>query len=75
MEEEHIPANKAAIYVGETSRSILERTREHWKGYEGAKKDNHIWKHQEMEHKGEQVHHESGGEPQVCTQQTIQRGR
>ena len=38
---------------GETSRIILEWTKEHWKGYMGAKKDNHMWKHQEMEHKGE----------------------
>ena len=53
LEERDIPTDKAAIYVGETSRSILERTREHWKGYMGAKKDNHMWKHQEMEHKGE----------------------
>ena len=43
----------AAIYMGETSRSINERSREHWQGYRGAKKeDNHMWKHQQLEHGG-----------------------
>ena len=33
----------AAVYVGETSRSINERSREHWQGYKGPKKeDNHM---------------------------------
>ena len=41
-----------ALYVGETSRSILERTREHWKGYEGKKEDNHIFKQQAIVHGG-----------------------
>ena len=38
--------------MGETSRSILERTKEHWKGYEGEKEDNHIFKHQALVHGG-----------------------
>ena len=41
-----------AIYVGETSRSIMERSKEHWAGYQGAKEDNHILKHQHMTHGG-----------------------
>ena len=52
---EDIPGDKAVLYVGETSRSILERSREHWDGYKKQKQDNHIWKHQMMEHNGEQA--------------------
>ena len=40
------------LYVGETIRSILERTEEHWKGYEGSKDDNHMYKHQAIVHEG-----------------------
>ena len=41
-----------AIYIGETSRSIAERSREHWAGYIGGKEDNHMRRHQQMEHEG-----------------------
>ena len=38
--------------MGETSRSILERTKKHWKGYEGSKDDNYMYKHQTIVHYG-----------------------
>ena len=41
-----------ALYVGETSRSINERSREHRAGFRGAKEDNHIVKHQHIAHGG-----------------------
>ena len=41
------------VYVGETSRSITERSREHWASYRGGGGDNHMWRHQEMVHGGE----------------------
>ena len=46
----------ASIYVGETSRTIQERGREHWaaaRGSSKAKEGSHIAKHQEQMHKGE----------------------
>ena len=39
-------------YVGETSRSIMERTGEHWEAFRSRNKESHILKHQEMEHCG-----------------------
>ena len=45
-----------SLYVGETSRTIQERAREHWADYRGgekAKMRSHIYKHQELQHKGE----------------------
>ena len=42
-----------AIYVGETSRSIMERSREHWASYRGGKEESHILKHQHVAHGGE----------------------
>ena len=42
------------IYVGETSRSIHERGKEHWGGVRSSNQKNHMIKHMEMEHKGEQ---------------------
>ena len=41
------------VYVGETSRSIVERSREHWSGYLKNHEDNHMVKHQTMVHGGE----------------------
>ena len=52
---EDVKNKGAALYVGETSRSIAERSREHWASYRGAKEDSHIWKHQQLEHGGEQA--------------------
>ena len=39
-------------YIGETSRSICERTKEHWSSYRSRDKDSHLLKHQELCHKG-----------------------
>ena len=46
--------NKEAptVYIGETSRSIMERTAEHWGAYKSKNKENHILKHQELQHGG-----------------------
>ena len=52
---EDVDPDKPAIYVGETSRSITERSKEHWGAYRGKKEDSHMWKHVEMEHKGEEA--------------------
>ena len=43
-----------SIYVGETSRSIKERGGEHIAAYRSSNKDSHIFKHQSMEHPGEE---------------------
>ena len=43
-----------SLYVGETSRSIQERALEHWGGARRNDKDNHMVKHQLLEHRGEQ---------------------
>ena len=39
-------------YVGETSRSIWERTKEHWSSYKSRSSDSHLLKHQEICHGG-----------------------
>ena len=39
-------------YVGETSRSVKERTQEHWGAYRSRNKDSHMLKHQELQHGG-----------------------
>ena len=36
----------------ETSRSIAERSKDHWAEYKGGKEDNHIVNHQLLEHEG-----------------------
>ena len=41
------------IYVGETSRSIKERSEEHWSSYKSGSEKSHMMKHQTMEHGGE----------------------
>ena len=51
-ELEVVKSSFPTTYVGETSRSIMERTREHWESYRGRHKDSHLLKHQEMEHEG-----------------------
>ena len=50
MKEEDLNTPHPAVYVGETSRSLAERTREHWASYRGRKEDNHILKHQQIAH-------------------------
>ena len=39
-------------YIGETSRSIKERTKEHWGAYSSRNKESHMLKHQELQHGG-----------------------
>ena len=41
-EEELKQGEHPVIYVGETSRSIVERAREHWAGCLKSKEDNHM---------------------------------
>ena len=41
-----------SIYVGETSRSLQERTVEHWSDYRTGSNKSHMLKHQAMEHGG-----------------------
>ena len=43
------------IYVGETSRSLYERTKEHIKDGEDKKEESHIAKHWEHHHQGEDM--------------------
>ena len=47
------PLETPSIYVGETSRSIYERAKEHWGAYQGGTEDSHIRKHQLLVHQGE----------------------
>ena len=41
------------LYVGETSRTVFERSKEHWEAWRSRKEESHIRKHQELEHGGE----------------------
>ena len=54
---EMINMDTPSIYVGETARSIKERTKEHWEAYRSSNKDSHILKHWTL-------HHDSVGEPE-----------
>ena len=53
-ELEQVKSDIPTIYVGETSRSIFERSKEHWEGAKGGATNNHMLKHQSLEHGGEQ---------------------
>ena len=44
----------STLYVGETSRSVFERSREHWDAWRNRKEESHIRRHQETEHGGEE---------------------
>ena len=57
VKQEDLSGSKEpVIYIGETSRSIQERSIEHWKGYTGSKKDdNHMYRHQLLVHGGEKA--------------------
>ena len=68
--------------MGESSRSIMERSKEHWAGYVGAKEDNHILRHQQITHRGADPpkfvmrvvsHHRSALERQVSEAVRIRR--
>ena len=54
-EPKELRADVPSLYVGETSRSLYERSREHWKQWESKDERSHILKHMEMVHnKGEE---------------------
>ena len=80
--EQDINTEVPALYVGESSRSIMERSKEHWAGYVGAKEDNHILRHQQITHRGADPpkfvmrvvsHHRSALERQVSEAVRIRR--
>ena len=41
---------RLALYHGQTSRCLVRRQKEHFDGQAAKKKDNPLWKHQEMFH-------------------------
>ena len=45
--------DEPSIYVGETARSLAERSAEHWKDFESRDTDSHMLKHWMIHHKGE----------------------
>ena len=48
------PSYPPSIYIGETSRSLYERGKEHWKSFHTKAEDSHILKHQMLHHDGQQ---------------------
>ena len=44
---------EASLYVGETARSLFERSSEHWQAAEQKKEESHMFQHCEESHKGE----------------------
>ena len=55
LKEEELQGDKPVLYVGETSRSIAERSKEHWALYKKRGEDSHMVKHQDIVHGGEQA--------------------
>ena len=53
-ELEQIRSDVPTVYIGETSRSIYERSKEHYEGAKRGSTKNHMVKHRMMEHTGEQ---------------------
>ena len=53
IEQEEIRVDIPTVYIGETSRSIFERSKEHWEGARKGCIKNHMVKHQQLEHNGE----------------------
>ena len=49
----NIKTDIPSLYVGETSRSIQERSREHWGVWRSRKEDSHILRHQVNDHGGD----------------------
>ena len=47
------PPFPPSIYIGESSRSLYERGKEHWRGFRTKAEDSHIYKHQELHHGGQ----------------------
>ena len=59
------------MYIGESSRSIYERSKEHWEDYRNGLETSHVLKHQELAPEDGQeppVHNESCVLPQVLTE-------
>ena len=48
------PLHPPSIYIGESSRSLYERGKEHWRGYRTKAEDSHIYKHQQLHHGGQE---------------------
>ena len=57
-EMEQLKDDIPTVYVGETSRSVHERGKEHYEGAKKGNENNHMVRHMRMEHKGE-----GGGAP------------
>ena len=55
------PDYPPSIYVGESSRSLYERGREHWRDFKSKNENSHILKHHVLHHDGE-------GEPEFHLQ-------
>ena len=49
-ELEVVKTEVPSLYVGETSRSVYERSREHWGAWRARQDNSHILKHQELAH-------------------------
>ena len=47
------PTFPPSIYVGETSKSLYERSKQHWSDYRAGQEDSHILKHQTLHHGGD----------------------
>ena len=80
--EQDVNPEVPALYVGESSRSVMERSKEHWAGYVGAKEDNHMVRHQLISHGGADPpkfvmrvvsHHRSALERQISEAVRIRR--
>ena len=46
---------EASLYVGETARSLFERSQEHWKAAEQSKEESHMFQHTMETHKGKGI--------------------
>ena len=53
-EVKDVSMDPPSVYVGESSRSIKERSKEHWSGYVKKSEENHMHKHHQLHHGGEQ---------------------
>ena len=81
-ELQNVDSTVPAINVGETSRTILERGKEHWQAWRSKKSDSHIRKHQDLCHGGAEEpdfvlravsHHKSALSRQVAEAVRIMR--
>ena len=50
LKEEDTNKDIPSIYVGETARSVMERSKEHWDDFKSRKPDSHILKHWVLHH-------------------------